>query len=254
MSYTILNITNGRIGNQLIRNILVSFIAEKQDLYVEYSNNDFFKELGINLYCGKNKFEKTQKLTNCNYFLFFKSKDKLLTNIDANYSFFQTKKFSKMIYKYLNTDNIKNNIIEKNNFKDRYNNNNDIFVHVRLDDGEKFNPGINYYITAIENINNIDKIDNIYISTDDPSHQIIKELLQKYSSAKLFIHNELTTFQFASTCKNIILSLGTFSISIGYLAFFSNIHYPKININKIIEQYYCGDIFPPTDKWIEVDY
>ena len=151
-----------------------------------------------------------------------------------------------MIYNYLNSDNIKSNIIEKNNFKDRYNNNNDLFVHVRLDDATKFTPIIDYYVNTINNI----KYDNLYISTDEPSHEIIKKLLEKYPSAKLFLQNEITTFQFASTCKNIILSRGTFSACIGYLSFYSTIYYPKNDINNIV----INDKIFPTDKWIKVNY
>ena len=45
-----ITINNGRLGNQIFRNLVTSFIAEKQDLYVDYSNNDFFKKIGINLF------------------------------------------------------------------------------------------------------------------------------------------------------------------------------------------------------------
>lgn len=246
MSYTAGLLETGRIGNQLIRNIAVSFIAEKHDLYVNYANNDFFKHLGINLYCGKNKYEKIQRLTDNNYFLILNSTDKLKTNLNSDKDYFQTRKITRMIYNYLHSENIKSNIIEKNNFKDRYNNNNDLFVHVRLDDATKFTPIIDYYINTINNIN----YENLYISTDEPSHQIIKELLVKFPSANLFLQNEFLTFQFASTCKYIILSRGTFSASIGYLAFYSTVYYPKNDIN-IIE---INDKIFPNDKWIKVDY
>jgi len=44
---------------------------------------------------------------------------------------------------------------------------------------------------------------------------------------------------FASTCNNLILSGGTFSWLIGFLAFYSkNIYYPLDNKNK-----WYGDIF-----------
>ena len=39
---------NGRLGNQIIRNLAVSLIAEKHNLYVNYSNNVLIKQLGIN--------------------------------------------------------------------------------------------------------------------------------------------------------------------------------------------------------------
>jgi len=48
MSFTTNN--NGRIGNQIIRNLAVSFIAEKTDLKVNYSSNDLIDLLGISLF------------------------------------------------------------------------------------------------------------------------------------------------------------------------------------------------------------
>jgi hypothetical protein len=49
--------------------------------------------------------------------------------------------------------------------------------------------------------------------------------------------NEVDTIKFASTCKYIILSNGTFSWMIGVFAFFSDIYYP------IMKKKWNGDIF-----------
>ena len=43
------------------------------------------------------------------------------------------------------------------------------------------------------------------------------------------IKNEIETIQFASTCKNVVLSHGTYSGIIGYLSFYSNVYYCKVN-------------------------
>ena len=42
----------GRLGNQIIRNIAMSLLAEKNDLHVTYSSHDLIIQLGINLFCG----------------------------------------------------------------------------------------------------------------------------------------------------------------------------------------------------------
>jgi hypothetical protein len=163
--------------------------------------------------------------------------------LNPNSSYFQTKEITNFLYNYLHRDNIKSNIINNNSFKERYNNNNDLFVHIRLTDAQHFNPGIKYYINAIKNIN----FNNLYISTDDKNHNIIIELLQLYPSSQLINYDEITTFQFASTCKNIILSHGSFSAVIGYLSFFSNIYYPEYELNKI----WYGDMFS-INNWIKL--
>jgi hypothetical protein len=76
---------------------------------------------------------------------------------------------------------------------------------------------------------------------------MVKELLSLYPSAKLINFDEINTFQFASTCKNIILSHGSFSAVIGYLSFCSNVYYPEYELNKI----WYGDMFS-IDNFIKL--
>ena len=225
---------NGRLGNQIIRNLSVSLIAEKNDLYVEYSSYEIIKDLGIDLFIGTNKYDDTIKLTDANYLSILESPS-LTSNLDPNQHYFQTQPIMKMIYNYLQTENIKTNIINKNPFKDRYNTNNDLCIHIRLTDAAHFNPGLEYYLKAISNI----QFDNLYITTDDHNHSIIQQISQMYPNVNIMHRNEIHTLQFSSTCKNIILSHGSFSAIIGYLSFFSNIHYPEYDINRM----WYGDMF-----------
>jgi hypothetical protein len=233
---------NGRLGNQIIRNLAVSLLAKKHNLKVDYYNKDLNNKLGIELFSGSNSYKGIQYLTDDNYFTIYNI-DELNYNLNPNNNYFQTKEITNFLYDYLHKDEIKSNIINNNQFKDRYTKNNDLFIHVRLTDAERFNPGIKYYINAIKNIT----FDNLYISTDDNNNNIIKEILKLYPSSQLINFDEITTFQFASTCKHIILSHGSFSAVIGYLSFFSDIYYPEYELNKI----WYGDMFS-IDKWIKL--
>jgi hypothetical protein len=232
----------GRLGNQIIRNLSVSLLAEKYNLKVDYSNKELIEKLGIELFSGTNSYSTTKALTDDNYFIVYDSNN-VNYNLNPNNNYFQTKKITNLLYNYLQTPNIKSNIINNNEFKERYENNNDLFVHIRLTDVEKFNPGIMYYIKAIKNIN----FDNLYISTDDENHNIIFKLKELYPSLQLIILDEITTFKFASTFKHIILSHGSFSAVIGYLSFFSNVYYPEYESHKI----WYGDMFS-IDNWIKL--
>jgi hypothetical protein len=234
----------GRLGNQIIRNLAVSMIAKKHNLYVDYSHKDLINQLGIELFSGNNKYNNTIQLNDNNYFNIYNS-DNINYNLYANNHYFQTKQITKNIYNYLNTDNIKTNIILNNQFKIRYNTNNDLFVHIRLGDIAiiNYNIGIKYYINTINNIS----FDKLYISTDEKSHSIILELQKLYPLAELIDYDEINTIKFASTCKHIILSHGSFSAIIGYLSFFSNIYYPEYIIGKI----WHGDMFS-IDTWNKV--
>ena len=94
------------------------------------------------------------------------------------------------------------------------------------------NPGLDYYLRAIKYIKELNNFDNIYIASDTFTHDIIKKIIEEYPDANLFDYNEIETIQFGSTCKNIILSHGSFSATIGYLSFYSNVYYPKIEKEK----------------------
>lgn len=233
---------NGRLGNQIIRNLSVSILAKKHNLKVDYSNKELIQKLGIELFSGTNSYNTTIELTDDNYFIVYDSNN-LNSNLNPNDHYFQTKKITNMLYKYLHSPDIKLNIMDKNEFKERYANNNDLFIHIRLTDAEIFNPGIAYYIKAIKNIN----FDKLYISTDDPNNNTISNLKELYPSLELIIVDVITTFKFASTCKHIILSHGSFSAVIGYLSFFSNVYYPEYEANKI----WFGDMFS-IDNWIKL--
>ena len=225
---------NGRLGNQLIRNLALSIIAEKYNLYVDYYNHELIEQLGIKLFVGEYKYNKTIPLTDKNYFSLLTSAT-MKSNLDPNQHFFQTKEISNFLHDYLQHDKNKANIINRNPFKERYNNNNDLFIHIRLGDVERFNPGLNYYLKTISKIN----FDQLYISSDSIHHSIIKQLLKHYPNSSILNLQEIPTFQFASTCKNIILSHGSFSAIIGYLSFFSDIYYPEYERNKM----WYGDMF-----------
>jgi hypothetical protein len=116
-------------------------------------------------------------------------------------------------------------ICNANPYKERYGSNRDAFVHVRLGDigGMGWNPTFEYYEKALRNIPS----ENIYISSDSPDHEICKKIFTNFPRVNWVPDSEIvSTFQFGSTCKYLILSHGTFSSMIGQLAFGSEIYYP----------------------------
>lgn len=227
--------TNGRLCNQIIRNIATSFIAEKHNLKVLYSSHEQIKQLGIVLYSGDNTYKETIKLDNKNYFRILNKED-IESNIDPNEAYFQTQEITKYIYSYLNKEEVKERIKVSNKFGARYNNNNDIFIHIRLGDVKRYNPGLKYYDYVIEKIKKMNSIENIYICSDTPTHEIIKQLVLKHN-CKVKLLNPVETIMFGSTCKYVILSHGSFSAVIGWLSFYSKVYYKKI------DKIWHGDLF-----------
>ena len=211
---------NGRLCNQIIRNLALSILAKKYDLYVEYANYDNINnKLGIELFVGNKKYDKTILINDNNYMDYFNNNIKNDANFNFMRNYFQIEEITNILQNHL-INNMKN-IMDKNPYKERYKNNNDLFLHIRLTDAKQWNVGIDYFIHCINTI----KYDNIYIGSDNFNDELIKKIKTLYPSVIFIDKNPIETIQFGSTCKNIILSHGSFSAVIGYLGFFSNVYF-----------------------------
>lgn len=215
----------GRLCNQIFRSIGISILAEKHNLKVQYPFKyiDIMNKLGIILFNGTNDYSNSENI-NDNNLIHYINLENIDYTFNIEYCFFQTLEISNLIYKYIRNE-CKENIITHNKFKDRYNNNNDIFIHMRLGDTIYNRIHIHYYI----NILNILNYNNIYISSDTINDTEIMKIQQTFKNVHLIEYNEIDTIHFGSTCKNIILSTGSFSAIIGYMAFYSNIFYNNNN-------------------------
>jgi hypothetical protein len=139
-----------------------------------------------------------------------------------------------------------NEIIEKNKFSTRYKANNEVFLHIRLGDSVQYTPGFKFYDKVLSEL----KFDKGYIASDSPQHPICMELRTKYPTIEMVNANEVDTMLFGSTCKHIVLSHGSFSAIIGYMAFFSDIYYPMYEEGK---KWY-GDMFTNIPEWKRVEF
>ncbi len=244
--YTKTTSLRGRLCNQIIRNLCVSLIAKKHNLLVSYSEYDKITEMGLELFVGKKFYNETKVLNDDNFFYILNACE-CHYNLEPNSNYFQTYEITNYLFNYLNETDVKNKIINKNPFKDRYNNNNDCFIHIRLTDASQHCPSCNYFINVIKSIN----FDKIYIASDDITNNIVKQLLDIFPSIEIIDYNEVETIQFGSTCKNVILSHGTYSAMIGYLAFYSTIYCR--NIDKV--HLWHGDIFSINNcRWNKTIY
>jgi hypothetical protein len=225
----------GRLCNQVFGNLAASFIAEKNNLFVTYHDREKVEKLGFKLFVGEKKYNSTVDVKNKNYL-------QVLNNpVNENIiirDYMQTKEISHLIYDFFRRDDIRESIVHNNRYKDSYNNNNDCFVHVRVGDAKQFNPGLDYYVNTIKSI----KYDNLYISSDELTHKTMKTLQEIFPEAKIVTYDDIDTIKFASTCKYLILSNGTYSAIMGYLAYYSQVYYPQA-LNK-----WHGDVFS-FDHW-----
>ena len=245
----------GRFGNQVIRNLAMAIIAEKFNLIIRYQRSEEIEKLGFKLFSGKKKFNKHKVVIENNYYYILNLK-KLHYNIRSHgRCFYQTKEITNDIHKYLNSSKIMDQVVNNNIHKERYNNNNDCFIHVRLGDVSHWNPGFDYYYKVISNL----KFDNLYIATDSPDHSIIEQLKKQFPKLNIYDTNLPDIILFASTCKYVILSYGSFSVIIGYFSYYSNVYYKKVT-NKTAWDWNSGDnnnMFSEKTsklgKWIEIE-
>ena len=245
----------GRLGNHIIKYISCSIICKKHNLFVNYNHKNNVKfltqtqQIGILLFSGENRHKDIINVNDKNWYNIFNN-----PNINSNIKlvasdFFQKKIITDEILKYLHNEEIMNHYIDNNSYQKRFNNNNDCFIHIRLGDVSKhlnLDKIFKYYIYILNTIN----VDNIYISSDSPQHNKIKELLDLYSNSSTINYNEVDTIKFASTCKHVILSQGTFSAIIGYLSYYSNVYY-YIPDNKTSWDKGYSDLF--TDKYSKIN-
>ncbi len=231
----------GRLCNQIIRGFAVSRIAKKHDLYVNYYNHQQIKRLGIEFYVGTKTHSRQNYINEENYTQIFQA-DSIDFDLDASSAYFQTNEIAQLLYQYLQSESTRETVMKANPFRERYQTNNDVCIHIRLTDASKNNPGVDYYLNTLKSI----QFDTLYICTDEPAHAIIQTLQSHYPNLQLVPYDEIETIQFASTCKHIILSHGTYSAMIGYIAYFSNVHYPEYIKDKM----WHGDVFS-IDGWIK---
>lgn len=236
-------IHNGRFGNLFFINMAVHFICLKNKLKFNYKYYDEFKSLGIDLFIGNQTFSESITLTDDNFLHIIINNNEYKNIIINNEVWCQSSNFCIFLKEYFSLEKIKGKIMKKNKFKERYDNNNDLFLHVRLGDIENTKSShYNYYNTVLKNIS----FNKGYISSDTIESKLCKKIIKKYN-LKIIDYNEVETIMFASTCSNIVLSGGTFSWLIGFLAYYSKkIYYPKDKKNK-----WYGDIFIFSD-WIGI--
>ena len=252
-AYSLINNSNihcGRLGNLFFINMFLHFMSIKYKLKCSYKKGNVFASFGIHFHKGENIYNKNLFITEGNFLTIMNDISHEPSNLILNNIHCQTKKFCLILKEYFYTDENKKIIMNTNIFKNRYNKNNDLFIHVRLGDVANRLPNIDkYFEEALDREKN--KYDKAYISSDSIEHEFCIKLIKKY---KLIIikYNEIETIMFANTCKKLILSGGTFSWMLAFFAFFANtVYYPELV--KTITQKWYGDIFS-FSNWIGIPY
>lgn len=221
----------GRWGNHFIRNMCAHILAKKYNLRFRYSYYDYFLKLGIELYTGgQNSFSTTKNLTDEEVYELLISDNKVVDyNISLDHIYCQTREICLFLKDYLPSNQNSNS-------------NENVLIHVRVDDAAQFNPGYHYYDKVLATL----KYNTGFITSDDIKHPICRKLITKYN-LEIINLSELDTILFATQCQYLILSHGTYSWLMGLLSPAATVFYAKI------KKIWHGDIFV-YPQWQEIDY
>lgn len=204
------NTLYGRLGNRFFINVAASLLAEKHNLYIEYEHGDDVKPL-FPLFVGTNRYATTITVKDDNFIDLF-NKESIDTNLYF-YDYFQSTTVTMLTHKYIHSK-----LLHRFPCKE----NNDCFVHVRLGDVAKWNPGAAHYQGILATLN----VDRVYLTTDSKDHPIVQTLMQD-PKITFYDGSPIDTILFAASNRYVILSHGTFSGMIGYLAFYSTVYFVK---------------------------
>lgn len=235
---------HGRMCNHILRNVICSELAKKHDLKFIYSYEGEIKALGIELFQSGTKYHKTIMYLHENSIKDYLNRDEINFNLFACEEFYQGKYSANFVRNCLNKQ--RKNIMEANHFKERYNNNNDVFIHIRLGDAIDSCPDFHYYDELLEVLKPYDKA---YIASDSIDHELCYKLIQKHNLIPVE-YDHVKTIMFGSTCKYQILSMGSYSWMIGVLGFHSTVFFPNFRNKPSFCPYELFD-FP---DWNSVDY
>lgn len=268
----------GQFGNKFFRNMVGLFISQNYKINCIYDNVDEFKLLGMD-FNSNNIYPSSPKqgnifLNDNNYMNYVKKMvPKVKHNIYLKTTFCQKHTLPNLILKYFNDENnkMRKSFMENNKFKERYNNNNDIFIHLRLHDlytwGDMKNkknkipistmtqwahPTKSWGLPYFRSVLNKKNYEKGYIGTDSMDHPMVQTLASEYG-LEILKYDKIDTILFGSTCNHIALSEGTFSWLIGALSINSdNIYYYDYNKvllpNHFIKKYwYEPHMFLNTD-------
>lgn len=235
----------GRFGNHFFRDLACSFIARNSNInytYGQYSH--MIEDLGILLFKPEKEtiFETNIEIGDDNFFQYIHTP--IENNFSLASSWCQTKDFANYIYNHIRKPDIKKSVIEKNKYKHRYNNNNDVFIHIRLGDvidKQKKTYTFEYFDNILKSL----QFEKGYIASESLNDELCTRLIEKYNLIPYY-NDEVDTIMFASTCKNVILTSGTFSWVIGVFSYDSTVFY------KLSDDGWCSQVIFSIDDWKKI--
>ena len=218
---------SGRFGNIMLRNLACYVLSKKFNCRVIYEK---MENIGIHLISTPKtqKVGKEIKLNDADVFNVFQNRLQLKDNhLYHIHRYCQSPEIvGEIICEILNSellDNYKKYIESK--YSDFYTNN-DIFIHYRAIDKENRKlhalPNAETMLEVIDYIIKTKNVSNIYLSYDR-KNDVINQILKVHKKIIDFSKKSITeTINFGSSRKYVLVSSGSFSFTIGLLAYINS--------------------------------
>jgi hypothetical protein len=201
-------------------------LAEKYQLKFRYGYDAQLDRLGIPLYKSGTKFHNNcVELVNDDFLRYLLNEDLGYNNIATNDTFFQNNDIADYLKTHFASDKVKKSIMDHNIHRARYENNDDVYVHIRLGDSISMCPCFEYFDKTLKQLT----FSKGYISSETLENDTCVRLMQKYGLTPL-VMDEVETIMFGSTCRHVVLSNGTFGWYIGTISWFSTVFYPNLRL------------------------
>jgi hypothetical protein len=235
---------SGRFCNHVILNMFASLVSERGNTKFIYSYSEEMRRLGLPIFTtGTENHGQMHTISNEDTQFDTLLENPVNYNLNLRHTFVQGHAFALRLFNLFRTDAVRTSIMGANVFKERYGANNSVFVHVRLDDTESHNPGYAYYEKALQALGPVKG----YVSSDSPDHLTVRMLMDTFG-LEPFQKDEVDTLMFASTCRHLVLSGGTFSWMMGALAFSSSVSVASKKYNN-----WCNQSFDMPD-WKIIEF
>ncbi len=236
----------GRLGNKVIQNFVVSWLAEHYDLRAHYEYAAECAALGLRFHEGGQRSAEggAEVLLTSELLRELLSRPPGTqlqhTLVLSNQYYQEAWVAQRLLVQDLPQQRLR--IQQSNPFRGRYSSNSDTFIHVRLGD-LPYNPTLQQYLAAVQGLG-ASVGGEVYIASDSREHPLVQELRARLNATVLDL-DQVATIQFGSTCRWLVLSDGTFSWLIGALAFYAR------NITRATThvRWFGTDIFP--EHWVK---
>jgi len=122
---------------------------------------------------------------------------------------------------------------------------NKLGLHLRLTDHpNQYRPTMDYYFDSIESSD----LSDVLIFTDQPDHQCISEIKNRYKGTQVATGNEMEDLALLASCDEMVMSRSTYSWWAGFLGYSKKVYFPETTTGFFSSGFWVDD----DDRYIKI--